>query len=240
MSLLSLKHVVKRTADGRGQIAVLDDVSLDIEVGDFVGVWGIRRSGKTTLLKVAAGIELPDEGSVFFDGQDMTAASADRRAEMRRRGGVGLLVSEWRPERNHEAIDHVAVPLLSEGMSLREAKQPAWRALERAGASQHGSTPVDRLSHAERIRIALARLLVREPRLLLVDEPVFSRPSESVELYELLRSLRRDTGLAIVIASEDVAPIRKAHRVMSIGDGRLRPANEPSGTLVTFPKRAER
>jgi ABC-type ATPase involved in cell division len=80
-------------------------------------------------------------------------------------------------------------------------------------------------------------LLVQEPRLLLVDEPAaLLRPSEGVELYELLRSLGRDSPIAVVIASEDVAPIRKTQRIMSIGSGKLRAMDE-RGTLVQFPER---
>jgi len=85
--------------------------------------------------------------------------------------------------------------------------------------------------------VALAQTLVHGPRLLLVDEPAVPlRPSEGVELYELLRSLGRDSGLAIVIASEDIAPIRKARRMFSIDAGCLRSMDRP-GTLVQFPER---
>jgi putative ABC transport system ATP-binding protein len=237
LSLFSLEHVSKRYPDGRGLITALDDVSLDVDAGNYVGVWGMRRSGKTTLLEVAAGREPPDEGRVSFAGQDVTSMSPDRRARLQRRGGIGLLRSDWRPERNKAVIEHVALPLLSDGMSLREARQPAWRALERVGVSRCGYMSADELSQSERMRVALAQLLVHEPRLLLVDEPaVLLRPSEGVELYELLRSLVSDSGLAIVVASEDIAPIRKAQRTMSIGDGKLRSLEEP-GIVVQFPDR---
>jgi putative ABC transport system ATP-binding protein len=238
MSLLALKHVSKRHADGRKHITVLEDVSLEVDEGDFVGVWGIRRSGKTTLLQIAAGRVPPDDGEVWFDGQNVTRMSPDARAKLHRHNGIGLLSPDWRAERNKPAVEHVALPLLSDGMSLREARGPAWRALERVGVANCGYMPTCRLSHGERARVSLARTLVHDPRLLLVDEPaVLLRPSEGVELYELLRSLGRDGMLAIVIASEDIAPIRKAKRIMSIDSGRLRSMDQP-GILVQFPERA--
>jgi ABC-type lipoprotein export system ATPase subunit len=207
MSLLCLEGVSHRYRDGRGHVVVLDDASFEVEAGEFVGIWGLRRSGKTTLLHIAAGMKHPDAGTVFFDGLEMTGMSADRRAELRRRNGVGLLSGDWQPLRNRETIEHVALSLLSDGMSMREGKQSAWRVLERLGIADCGHLPADRLSTAERLRLALARVLVHEPRLLLVDEPaVLLRRSESVAFYELLRSLRRDSGLAVVVASEDVAP----------------------------------
>ena len=238
MSLLALEHVTKRFSEGRGHSAVLEDLSLEIEPGDFLGIWGARRSGKTTLLRIAAGREQPDEGRVHFDGQDMTAMSPDRRAALQRHHGIGLLCSDWRPERNQPALEHVALPLLSDGMSLHEARQPAWKALERVGAERLAHTPAGHLSQGERIRVALAQILVHEPRVLLVDEPaVLLKPSEGVELYELLRSLASASATAVVIASEDIAPIRKARRLMSLGSGRLR-STDQRGTLVPFPERA--
>jgi predicted ABC-type transport system involved in lysophospholipase L1 biosynthesis ATPase subunit len=237
MSLLALERVSKRYPDGRGEITVLDRVSLDVDEGDFVGIWGIRRSGKSTLLQLAAGRVAPDQGTVCFDGDDITRMSPDRRARLQRHGGIGLLSADWCPERNKPVVEHVALPLLSDGLSLREAREPAWRALERVGVASCAYMPAARVSHGERIRVALAQILVHEPRVLLVDEPaVLLRPSEGVELYELLRSLGRDSALAIVIASEDIAPIRKARRMFSIDSGKLRSMDQP-GTLVPFPDR---
>ncbi len=238
MSLLCLEHVSKRFPEGRGQASVLEDLSLEVDRGDFIGIWGMRRSGKTTLLRIAAGRELPDEGKVWFDGQQLTDMSQDRRATLQRRNGIGLLSSDWRPERNKPAVEHVALPLLSDGMSLHEARAPAWKALERAGAAPWAHMPAGRLSQGERIRVALAQILVHEPRVLLVDEPaILLKPSEGVELYDLLRSLTGSGGIAVVIASEDVAPIRKARRLMSLGSGKLRNTDQ-RGTLLPFPERA--
>lgn len=235
MSLLELDCVFKRYRDGERDVTVLREVSLEIDTNDFVGLWGIRRSGKTTLLEVAAGHELPDEGRVIFAGEDIATLSLDRRARLLRHGGIGLVRTEWRPARNREAVEHVALPLLSDGLSLHKARQRAWEMLERLGAAECGHARVNRLSQAERARIALAQALIHEPRLLLVDEPaVLLRPSEADDLYELLGSLGRDPQLAVVLASEDVAPVRRAQRMMSIDRGRVR-SMDKAGELVSFP-----
>lgn len=238
MSLLSLTNVTKHYPDGLGEITVLDRVSFEVDEDDFVGVWGMRRSGKSTLLQIAAGRLLPDEGSVRFDGDEVTRMSSDRRVRLRRHGGIGLVSGEWRPVRNKPVVEHVAFPLLSDGMSLREAREPAWRALERVGGAGLARVSVDELSQLERIRVALAQALVREPRMLLFDEPaVLLRPSQAVELYELLGSLGRDGSLAVVIASEEISAIRDARRMFSIDSGRLR-TTDRQGTLVQLPERA--
>jgi putative ABC transport system ATP-binding protein len=240
VSLLSLEHISKRYRDGRGHNTVLNDVSVDVHADDFLGVWGMRRSGKTTLLQVMAGRVQPDEGTVYFDGQDVTTMSPDRRARLHRRRGIGLLSSDWRSTRNKPVLEHVALALLSDGLSLSEARDPAWKALERAGVARCAHMSAGRLSLGERIRVALAQALVHEPRVLLIDEPaVLLRPSEGVELYDLLRALGSEGETAIVVASDELAPIRKAHRVVSIGGGKLRAMEQP-GTLVQFPERPRR
>jgi ABC-type glutathione transport system ATPase component len=99
---------------------------------------------------------------------------------------------------------------------------------------------VSRLSQAERVRVAIAQALIHQPRLLLVDEPaVLLRPSEGVELYALLGSLGAERNLAVMLASEDVAPVRKARRVLSIDRGRVR-SMDRAGALVQFSERAPR
>ncbi len=226
---------------GREWVDVLDDVSFDVEPGDFVGLHGERRSGKSTLLRVAAGWEQPDAGVVLYEGQDLTRMSSGARAKLLRRDGIGLTTGMWRPRSNKPAVNHVADVLLCDRFSPREAMEPALRALAQVGLSDRAHMPSELLSHGELIRLGLAQRLVHKPRLLLVDEPaVCLRPSESVELYELLASLGENLGIALVIASEDLAPIRMARRKMSLDDGRLRVmsvegSDRPPGTVVEFP-----
>jgi len=235
MSLLEFKNVSKYHPEGREHVAVLKDVSLRIDEGDRVGVWGVRRSGKSTLLRVAASIELADEGSVCFDGRDIAGMSQHERATLLRRGGIGLACAPWRPSRNKPPIDHVAVSLLSDGVSLREAKTAAMQALARVDVAHCAYTPTNQLSQGELIRVRLAQQFVHEPRLLLVDEPaVLASPKASAELYKLLWSLARDTRLALVIASEELDPILPASRRMTIGHGELRSTETP-GTVLSFP-----
>jgi putative ABC transport system ATP-binding protein len=234
MSVLSLEHVSKRFRDGRRQLAVLDDVSLEVQKHEWLGIWGARHSGKTTLLQIAAARLRPDTGTVRFEAEDLNAMSTDARARLQRRGGIGLVSGDWRPIRNQPVIEHVALPLLSDGMSLREAREPASRALERVGVGGCAFMPADRLSAHERVRVRLAQTMVRQPRAILLDEPaVLLRPSEAVALYELLHALGRESALAIIIASEELAPLRGAHRIISIGGGKLRETQEPS-TVVQF------
>jgi predicted ABC-type transport system involved in lysophospholipase L1 biosynthesis ATPase subunit len=236
MSLFAFEHVTKCYPDGRRLHTVLEDVSFEIDVGDFVGLWGVRRSGKSTLLRIAAGLESPDEGRILFDGQDLTGLSGDGRAELLRAHGIGFVTSGWRPSVSQEVIEYVAVALLPDALSLRQARHVAREQLERMGVLNCAHMLTDRLSIGEAVRVGLAQALVRQPRLLLVDEPaVLPSPTERHELYRLLTSLGRSSALAVVVASEDVGIVRRARRKMTIGAGTLR-SMDKEGEVVSFPR----
>jgi putative ABC transport system ATP-binding protein len=240
VSLLSLREVCKRYPDGARDVVVLDGVSLDIEEGDFIGVWGGRRAGKSTLLRIAAGLEPPDEGAIVFDDVDVAGLSVDKRIQALR-AGVGFAAADWRPHRRQLVVEHVAWPAMSDGeTTMREARTRARSILNRVGMLASAYQEMSCLSLGELVWVELARALVRGPRLLLVDEPpVLARPSESRDLYALLRSLGEERKLAVLIASEDADLVGKARRVMAIGRGRLR-TTEMAGTLVPFPRQMER
>jgi predicted ABC-type transport system involved in lysophospholipase L1 biosynthesis ATPase subunit len=238
MTLLSFSQVTKRYPRGREQLVALNEVSLEIDGEDYVGLWGTRRAGKSTLLRIAAGIEQPDGGSVCWNGRVMNQMSATERARLLRSGGIGLASTDWRPQPNHRALEHVALPLLSDHASLRGAKIAARIALDRVDAGYCGDLWTHRLSLGELVRVALARALVRGPHLLLVDEPaVLPSPSEGEELYGLLRKLGRSANLAVVVASEDLAAIQSAPRMFSITDGTLR-SMDSTAAILPFPRQS--
>jgi predicted ABC-type transport system involved in lysophospholipase L1 biosynthesis ATPase subunit len=233
--LLSVTQVTKRYVDGRREILVLDGVSLEIDPGDSVGMWGPKRSGKSTLLRVMAGIEQPDSGHVCFEGRALQAMSARERARQLRHGGIALVSSEWRTQIVRPVIELVATACASDGTPMREARALARKALARVDASGCADVRTDRLTLGERLRTALAMALVRAPRLLLVDEPaVLPSPLEANELLLLLQSLGDEVELAVVIASENLAALSGATRTMAVSSGEVR-SMDRDGVVVRLP-----
>lgn len=221
MTLLELRDVSKTYRDGVGPQLVLDDVSFAIDAGETIGILASRLAGKTTLLRVAAGVDLPDSGAVLWEGQDLTKMSADARGKHRQLKGIAVVSCDWHPRIAEPVVRHVAMPLYSRGMKADHAEERAYRALELVKASHTGHRTTDRLGINDRVRVELARALAREPRVLLVDEPaLLPQPSDARDFFALLYELAKQLNLAMVIASEEVSAVGDAHRVMNL-DGQL-------------------
>jgi ABC-type ATPase involved in cell division len=236
MPLLAFEHVAKSYPDGRRRLVVLEHASFDVHAGDFVGILGPQRAGKSTLLRLAAGIESPDSGTVSFDGRDMARMSTLQRNRLLRTQIGVLATDDWRPGKGELVVDLVALPLVSDGASLHEARCGARKMLHWAGAARYADELAQALSVGERTRAMLARALVREPRLLLVDEPaVTPSPTERNELHQLLRSASGEHGVALIVVSQDYTFVQGATVAMTLEYGELC-STEP-GVVLPFPPR---
>ena len=232
MTLLALERVSKSHWRGRHEIVVLDEVSLEVEAGEFVSIFGQRASGKTTLLRIAAGIEAPDAGIVCFAGRDLAAlrrspriAGLDPRVGWMRRSGP-LIASM-------EMLDYVALPLLGT-LRHREAHRHATRVLNDVGAKDLARATWGALSDAERTLVMLAQATVRRPLLLLADDPTVSLGiEERTSILALLRATADAGGMAVLMTVPDVPDMLHSHQVMSLADGELiKPASRPGAQVI--------
>lgn len=217
-------------------MVVLDDVSFILEPGDFAGLYGKRRSGKSTLLRIAAGIEPPDSGTVRVDGRDLASMSANKRAEFLREQLAIAHTFFGGSERNRLVRERIVLPLRIDGDTTgRRATRRVHESLREMGVADCYNAPLARLSLGERIRVELARALVRRPRVLLVDDPPpMQSPSEGSDLYELLRSIGEESGRTVVLASSELDLAQQAHRLMRLSQGDLR-VMDHEATVLEFP-----
>ncbi len=235
MTLLSLDGVTKRYTRGYRELMALDAVALELAPGDFVAIWGGSRSGKTTLLRVAAGIEMPDAGTVLYDGSDLRALSRRERARLLL-DEIGCVWQTGRITRGLSVLDHVALPRFKR-VSHTQARRDAHDVLERVGAPQAANARWHELSDGERTRVALAHALIRRPKLLLADEPTANlNMIEREQVLSILRSIAVEAGVAVVMTAPDAPNLMQSHRLMSLDAGRLvKPRSEQRGTLIDFP-----
>jgi ABC-type cobalamin/Fe3+-siderophores transport system ATPase subunit len=218
MSLLELRHVSKHRAHGGRKLVVLDDATLRIDAGELVGVSGLRGSGRTTLLRLVAGIDAPDCGTVCFDGRDL--AEHGERILARE---IGYCHKSFPSAQGSPAIDEVLLGLLVNGVRGKQAHARAREALERVGAERLAHRRIRELDSEERVRLALAHALALQPRLLVIDEPVAGVDlHQRDEILLLLRSLADEEGIAVLMSVGELTELFGADQSFTIGDGELR------------------
>jgi putative ABC transport system ATP-binding protein len=221
VSTLELRDIVKGYTSGEEVIRAVDGVSLTVPPGEFVALYGPSGSGKTTLLLAAAGLLLPERGSILFDGRDIATLSAADSALYRRRD-VGFVFQSFHLIPGASALDNAALKLLADGYTLAQARRMARPWIERVGLARRAEHSPDKLSMGERQRVAIARALANEPRLLLTDEPTGNLDSQrSREILALLRDVCRERRVPGLLVTHDPQATAFVDRVYSLRDGRL-------------------
>ena len=219
MSLLALEHVARGHRRGQRERAILRDICLQLDAGEMVAVWGLRRCGRSTLLRVAAGIEPVDSGRVLFAGRPLAGARPALG------GGIGYCARASLDAAS--VLDELLLGQLARGVRRGLARARAYTALARVGAADCGARAVHELDGAEELRVALARALALEPSLLVVDDPV--RGVDLLQRDSILAVLRSlaDEGIAVLISTDEATALAGADRAMSLSDGVLRGAKAP-------------
>ncbi len=218
-ALLELDAVSRSYADGDGSIVALNDVSLAVSAGTLVVVMGPSGCGKSTLLAIAGGIERPDAGQVRIDGAPLSYRAADRAARLR--GAVGYVFQERNLLDDLTVIENVMLPLELGGRPEAEARDLARTALADVGLEGRDSDFPSRLSGGEEQRVAVARGLIGERRILLADEPTGALDSLTAESVMRLVRGRCDAGAVAVVATHDATLAAYADRVIFLRDGAI-------------------
>jgi ABC-type sugar transport system ATPase subunit len=223
MSLLAFEHVGKHVGSGRSswigqhERVVLSDLTFELCEGELMAIWGRRGSGRSTLLRLAAGLEAPSSGVVRFAGQDLAGRGGEALGE-----GIGFCRPGLRGGDGNAISEELMIGQLARGVSLKTARARTFAALERAGAQGCAPCRADDLDTGESVRVAIARALTLEPRLLVIDEPTKGvDPIERDEILQLLRSLA-DDGLAILTCIGETTAFAGSDRALSLSEGELR------------------
>jgi ABC-type multidrug transport system ATPase subunit len=223
MSLLVLERVAKSYA--RGQRVALVDASLAIDAGEMVVVIGERQSGRSTLLRIAAGLEAPDCGVVQFQGRDLPLGG-------RLGGEIRFCRTTFRPDMGRTVFEQLFASQLACRVEQTQARALVLEVLKRVDAVQCAQMAASEMKIEEAVRVAVARALTSKPRLLVFDEPTIGVGSaERDGILELLRSLA-DEGIAVLTSTGEGTGCLGAHRVVSLGKGKL------SGELLPLPASA--
>lgn len=205
---------------GEARCTALKNVSVTFAPGTLSLVIGPSGSGKTTLLSLLGCLMQPDSGSVYIGGREVTSASEDERAGIRRRD-IGFVFQSFRLFRCLTALENVA--LMADITGARaHALQRARAVLDQLGMRHKESLKPDALSGGEKQRVAIARALLSDPPVVLADEPTASLDSDNgCQILELLRRMAVEQRRTLVVVSHDPRWERFAHRVVALRDGAI-------------------
>jgi putative ABC transport system ATP-binding protein len=226
--MLRFENVFKSYSRRDGVNVALEDVSLSLDRGRITGVFGPTRAGKSTLLRIAAGLESADSGTVTYKGEALGQMRASQLRRFRRRE-IGCVWAGQSWIDGLSALEHVALRLLIDDEHHRVADRVAQKLLDLCDVGQCAQADPKELSEGERRRVALARALVSEPRLLLADGLVSDLSSiEQEQIMLLLASLANESNLAVLITDTGAASMIRTDSVLFLREGKLLPDNLPN------------
>lgn len=220
MTLLALRDVCRSFGSGDATVPVLRDVSFKVDRSELVAVMGPSGSGKSTLMNIVGLLDRPTSGDVLLSGQEIRELSDSGLAQLRGRA-IGFVFQAYNLLARNTAIENVALPLLYTRVSSRERRDRAMQALETVGLARKSHHRPNQLSGGEQQRVAIARALVRDPPLLLADEPTGALDSATgARILDLFQALHR-SGRTIIVITHDPQVAIQCGRIIRLKDGRV-------------------
>ncbi len=227
MALVELRNVSKIYRLGEEEIRALDDVSLDIQEGEFISIIGPSGSGKSTLMHILGCLDSPTKGTIRLDGTMIQAASPRQLAAIRNRK-IGFVFQFFNLLPKLNVVQNVELPMIYSGISGRERRQRAMAALEEVDLANRARHRPSQLSGGQQQRAAIARALVNHPRIVFADEPTGNLDSITGDtILQLFRKLSQE-GRTMVLVTHDPEIAAVTPRRIEIRDGKIALKTDPA------------
>jgi len=219
--LIQLNEVYKTYHDGSLHTEVIKGITLEIRQGEVVVIMGPSGVGKSTLLHILGGLDLPTKGQVIISGNELTSLNNDNLARFRN-GNIGFVFQFHHLLPEFTALENVLIPLMMYAPVMEQDQKRAVDLLAEVGLDHRLDHKPNQLSGGEQQRVAVARALINQPAVLLADEPTGNLDKQnSSTLYKLLLDLNKRYGQTLVMVTHNEEMCGQADRVITLDDGRI-------------------
>ena len=238
--LLELKHIYKNYLQDKIVIPVLKDVNISIDEGEYVAIMGPSGSGKTTLMNIIGCLDRPTKGEFLLEGESIVNYNENRLSDLRL-NTLGFVFQSFNLLPKQTALDNVALPLSYAGVPVKKRKEIAFQALKRVGLAERVHFRPSQLSGGQQQRTAIGRAIVKNPDILLCDEPTGALDyNTSKDILRLIETVNQKYGNTIVMVTHNDAIKDMADRVVKLRDGMIRTESSGDGTGVVGGARYEK
>jgi putative ABC transport system ATP-binding protein len=220
-TMINITDLHKTYRRGDEVVEAIRGIDLQVNDGDFVVVMGPSGGGKSTLLNLIGGIDHPSSGSIQYNGYELAGAS-EEDLTLFRRDHIGFVFQFYNLLFSLNAVENVLLPLMAKRVPMKAAREKAVQILTQVGLSHRLTHLPSELSGGEQQRVAIARSIIAEPKLVLADEPTGDLDSVATrEINQLMHQLNQEMGITFIVATHNLLLTEKATRVVELRDGKI-------------------
>jgi putative ABC transport system ATP-binding protein len=220
-SVITTQNLSRHFQDGENIIKAVDDVSLNIEAGEFTAIIGPSGSGKSTLLNLIGGLDNPTSGAVELSGTDIAKMSGSTLSDFRR-DHIGFIFQSYNLIPVLSAEENIEYIMLLQGVDTATRKKRVREMLHVVGLEGLGDRRPSHLSGGQQQRVAIARAMASHPDIILADEPTANLDSKTgIALLEVMKSLNEDRGMTFIFSTHDNKIMDRARRLVHVLDGKV-------------------
>ena len=220
-TLIRVDHVRKVYRMGEERVIALDDVSLNIDKGEFVCFLGTSGSGKSTFLNMVAGLEKPTKGEIWI-GKIPIHKLNEAQVTIFRQKNIGFIFQAYHLMPSMTALENVALPLMLKGVGKDERQAAAVRAMRSVGLKGYEGRRPNQMSGGQQQRVGIARALVGNPKIIFADEPTGNLDSHTTkEVMDLIRKMVKENGQTLILVTHDRSIADYADKIVTIQDGNI-------------------